>query len=385
MKLRILALAALFFFVFVQTPFAREDLVTEEKRLEEVEDRIRKEKKKVKKFSRKESTILGEVQRVNKRIVKERRELGRVESTLRVIKKKVAGTEAAISELASERSVLLRRLKARMKAMYMMNNGAALNVLFSTDLVDARAFGRRHKYMSIIMDSDAALIRRCEENLERLDDESLRLAGFKSDMESARSIAVRHKEGAERLRRSKMALLRGVRREKEKSLGVARELEQAASELKELVDSLRSKGGGVVRGRGDFASMKGRLPKPVAGKVVSFYGKVRHPRFKTVTFNNGIIIRASAGKPVKSVYNGKVIYTGWLKGYGQLMILDNGAGFYTLFAYLDKILKERGETVKKGEEIALVGETGIDASAGLYFEIRERGASVDPLKWLVSR
>ena len=385
MKFRILALAALFFFVFVQAPFAREDLVTEEKRLEAVKERIRKEKKKVKKFSRKESTILGEVQRVNKRIVKERRELRKVESTLRVIKKKVAGTEAAISELASERRVLLGRLKARMKAMYIMNNGAALNVLFSTDLDDARAFGRRHKYMSIVMDSDAALIRGCEENLKKLDDESLRLKGLKSDMESTRSAAIRHKGEAERLRRSKMALLRGVRREKKRSIGVARELEQAASELKELVERLRSEGGGVVRGRAGFAAMKGRLPKPVAGRVVSFYGKVRHPRFKTVTFNNGIIIRASAGKPVKSVYNGKVIYTGWLKGYGQLMILDNGAGFYTLFAYLDKILKERGEVVKKGEDIALVGETGIDASAGLYFEIRERGVSVDPLKWLVSR
>ena len=193
------------------------------------------------------------------------------------------------------------------------------------------------------------------------------------------------KKGAERLRRSKMALLRGVRREKNKSLGVARELEQAAIELKRLLERLRSEGPGAPRSRGGFASMKGRLPKPVAGRVVSFYGKVRHPRFKTVTFNNGIIIRASAGKPVKSVYSGKVIYTGWLKGYGQLMILDNGSGFYTLFAYLDKILKERGETVKKGEEIALVGETGIDASAGLYFEIRERGVSVNPLKWLVSK
>ncbi len=387
MKVRVLALAALFFFVFVQTPLAGNDVSREEQRLREVKERIETEKKRAKKFSREESTILGEVQKTNKKIVKERRKLRKVESSLRAIKKKVAKTEKAIDVLNSERSVLSDRLKARMKAMYVMNNGAALNVLFSTELSDVGAFGRKHKYLSMIMDSDLRLIRGAEENLKKLDDEHLRLNGLKEDVEATRSSAIRHKEGTERLRRSKMTLLKGVRREKKKSLSVARELEQAAIELKELLDRLRNEGSSERKGMGlgGFAAMKGRLPKPVVGKITSFYGKVRHPKFKTVTFNNGIVIRASAGKPVKSVHNGKVIYAGWLKGYGQLMILDNGAGFYTLFAYLEKILKGRGDMVRKGEVIALVGDTGMESLAGLYFEIRERGVSVDPLRWLASR
>jgi septal ring factor EnvC (AmiA/AmiB activator) len=382
MKILILVFAAIF--LLASSPFAREDLVKEEKRLEKVKERIKAEKTKARKFSRKETTILGELQRINKRIVKERKELGKVEGSLGRIQKKITGATTAIRGLEAERVVLLRRLKARMRAMYMMRNGAALNVLFSTDLQDSRTFGRRHKYLSIIMDSDAGLIRGTEENLERLGDERFRLKALRSDMEAARSTAIRHKEGAERLRRSRMALLRGVQRQKKRSLDVARELAHAASELTALVERLRSEGRGPG-GRRGFASMKGRLLRPVDGRVVSFYGKVRHPRFKTVTFNNGIIIKAPAGRPVKSVYSGKVIYTGWLKGYGQLMILDNGSGFYTLFAYLDKVLKGRGETVEKGTEIALVGETGMGASSGLYFEIRERGVSTDPLRWLVSR
>ncbi len=382
MKIRILVFAALF--VLASSSFAREDIVKEEKRLEEYRERIQKEKTKVKKFSRKETTILGQLQRINKKIVKERGALRKVEGSLGKIQKKITGATTAITGLEAERGLLTRRLKARMKAMYMMRNGAALNVLFATDLQDSMAFGRRHEYLSIIMDSDAGLIRGVEENLERLGDERSRLKALKGDMEAARSIAIRHKSEAERLRSSRMTLLRGVRREKKRSLGVASELEQAASELTALVERLGRRGPGPSR-PGGFASMKGRLVKPVNGKIVSFYGKVKHPRFRTVTFNNGIIIKAPVGRSVKSVYNGKVIYTGWLKGYGQLMILDNGSGFYTLFAYLDKVLKERGEAVKKGDEIALVGETGMGASSGLYFEIRERGVSTDPLKWLVSR
>jgi len=131
--------------------------------------------------------------------------------------------------------------------------------------------------------------------------------------------------------------------------------------------------------------MKGRLSMPVRGTVTSFFGKVEHPKFKTITFNNGIIIEAPAGSPVRSVYDGRVIYTGWLKGYGQLMILDHGEGFYTLFAHLDRFLKDRGEAVKKGESVALVGDTGPEASAGLYFEIRKRGVPEDPMNWVAGR
>ncbi|MBI5344160.1 MAG: peptidoglycan DD-metalloendopeptidase family protein, partial [Deltaproteobacteria bacterium] len=87
---------------------------------------------------------------------------------------------------------------------------------------------------------------------------------------------------------------------------------------------------------------------------------------------------------VRSVYGGKVAYAGWLKGYGQLLIIDHGGGFFTLFARLQKILKDKGDIVEKGADIALVGDTGVDASAGLYFEIREKGVPRDPMAWLAS-
>jgi septal ring factor EnvC (AmiA/AmiB activator) len=130
--------------------------------------------------------------------------------------------------------------------------------------------------------------------------------------------------------------------------------------------------------------MRGRLRLPVEGRIISSYGKVRHPKFQTVTFNNGIVIEARQGSVVKSVYDGKVAYTGWLKGYGQIVILDNGDGFYTLFAHLQKALKERGQEVKKGEDVGLAGDTGADGVAGLYFEIREKGIPRDPVPWFAS-
>ena len=124
---------------------------------------------------------------------------------------------------------------------------------------------------------------------------------------------------------------------------------------------------------------------PVDGKVVSLYGRVSHPTYKTVTFNNGIVIEARVGSPVRSVYDGRVVYVGWLNGYGQVMIVDHGSGFYTLFAYLSDVLKQKGEAVERGVEIALVGDSGPRASGGLYFEIRQKGVPRDPMAWLADR
>jgi septal ring factor EnvC (AmiA/AmiB activator) len=76
---------------------------------------------------------------------------------------------------------------------------------------------------------------------------------------------------------------------------------------------------------------------------------------------------------------------GWLKGYGQVMIIGHGGGFYTLFGHLFRVLKERGSKVIEGEVVALVGDSGIDGQAGLYFEVRESGVPRDPMTWLARR
>lgn len=354
-----------------------------EKKLEDVKQKLSREKTRIKRFKKKETTILGDIQRVNRNLVKKRAQLKKVEASLGRVKADIRDTEARIKPLERERKALLGRFNKRLKAMYKMRNGSALNVIFSAGLEDTATLARRSRYLTLLMDSDSDLIGKVDENITRLRDERLRLDVLKAELESSKRDAIAKRREAESIKRKKLALLRDVKNKKERSIRISEELNTAAEELSDLLERLRAGKGGF--GAGGFASMKGRLIRPVKGRVVSRYGKVRHPKFKTVTFNNGIMIDSPAGVSVKSVYDGKVIFTGWLKGYGQLMILDNGGGYYTLYAHLDNILKERGDVVKKGDEIAIVGDTGPQATPGLYFEIRERGVPKDPLKWLASR
>src|SRR5439155_27111648 len=127
---------------------------------------------------------------------------------------------------------------------------------------------------------------------------------------------------------------------------------------------------------------KGHLPFPTNGVVEVGFGKVVNPRFNTVTVQKGVDVRAAEGSRVFSVGPGAVVYAGWLKGYGTLVIVDHGGGYHSLYAHLQGSQVEVGNEVEEGEEIGTVGDTGSLKGAYLYFEIRKQGQAVDPLPWL---
>jgi len=138
---------------------------------------------------------------------------------------------------------------------------------------------------------------------------------------------------------------------------------------------------------------RGQLPWPTDGRVVTVFGREVHPRFGTEIVRRGIEIEAAPGAPVRAVASGAVLYRGWLRGYGNLVILDHGQGYYTLYAHATEVLADEGDTVRAGQAIARIGG-GAGARAGepdgaegprLYFEVRYQGRAEDPQLWLRPR
>ncbi len=121
---------------------------------------------------------------------------------------------------------------------------------------------------------------------------------------------------------------------------------------------------------------------PVVGEVLSGFGKQVHPVFKTVTMQKGIEIKAPFSAPIRSIFPGRVAHVGWMRGYGQLLIISHGDHYYTLFAHSSKVLVKQGDDVTAGQEIAEVGDSGSLKGPCLYFEIRRHSDPLDPLKWL---
>ncbi|OGP23098.1 MAG: hypothetical protein A2X93_02015 [Deltaproteobacteria bacterium GWC2_56_8] len=381
------AVLIVLFLALVAPVFAasKQEIIKKEKRLEDVRKQIREERKEVRAISEKETNVLGELETINKGLNEKRGDLNKIEGAMASLQARIGTANRNISRLVGELKSLSVRLKARLKAMYKMKRGETMEVLFSSE--SSRDLGRRHKYLTLIMDNDSALLAGYEKKLSELSLQRASLASLQAELSTSRKdIEVKSSE-AEALKKDRLSFLKGIKNEKDKKEKMIQELEEAASEMAALIEKLRLSEEKEKRvepeaGSTGFAAMKGRLRMPVQGTVVSLYGRVKHPKYQTVTFNNGIMIEAPVGSPVKSVGSGRVIYEGWLKGYGEVLILDHGGGFYTLYAHLSKVLKGKGAAISAGDEIALVGDTGPTASGGLYFEIRQKGVPRDPMAWL---
>lgn len=129
---------------------------------------------------------------------------------------------------------------------------------------------------------------------------------------------------------------------------------------------------------GAFAALKGRLRLPVKGDIAGRFGS---PRAEGGTTWKGIFIRAAEGAEVHAVAPGRVVFSDWLRGFGNLMILDHGDGFLSVYGNNESLLRQAGETVKGGDAVATVGNSGGNPESGLYFELRHQGQAFDPLKW----
>ncbi len=134
-----------------------------------------------------------------------------------------------------------------------------------------------------------------------------------------------------------------------------------------------------------LASLAGNLEWPVHGELIRGFGRSVHPRFKTVTLNNGFNIAAGTGAPVASVAAGTVEFSDHLPGFGQCVILDHGAGYYTLYAHLDRVFVDKGEQIARGQVVAEVGRPSGDEEPQLYFEVRQGRTPLDPGDWLKPR
>jgi septal ring factor EnvC (AmiA/AmiB activator) len=126
-----------------------------------------------------------------------------------------------------------------------------------------------------------------------------------------------------------------------------------------------------------FASRKGGLPRPVSGRIVTTFGRRYDPKASLYTFHKGVDIQAGAGSPVQAVFPGKVVYSGRIGGYGQLLIIDHGDQYYSLVGQLGEMLKAEGDEVREGEA---VGRSALDGIP-VYFEIRQRHIAVNPVPW----
>lgn len=128
-------------------------------------------------------------------------------------------------------------------------------------------------------------------------------------------------------------------------------------------------------------TIKRGMPRPVPGQILARYGS-KQPDGGSW---RGVLIDAPEGQPVRAVANGTVVFSKWVSGFGNILILDHGDDFLTIYAYNQSLLKEVGDVVRSGDVVANAGNTGGQLVSALYFELRHRGSPLDPMLYFKSQ
>jgi septal ring factor EnvC (AmiA/AmiB activator) len=165
-----------------------------------------------------------------------------------------------------------------------------------------------------------------------------------------------------------------------------KELAESAEDLQRLMDKIIAQEWTVPASWVPFTERRSRLDWPIEGRVITAFGAEKNPNFNTVVMNKGVEIAPAPDKSlVLAVHSGKVVYADYFQGYGNLLIVDHGLTYYTLYGHCSEFLAKVGDMVRAGQPVAVVGDTGSLKGECLYFEIRYRTKALDPLQWLKRR
>ncbi|WP_300457582.1 peptidoglycan DD-metalloendopeptidase family protein [Desulfobacula sp.] len=342
-------------------------------------DRLQTQEKMVETFSQKEVEIIEGLNEIDYAVNKARTKIMALSRESEQLAGKIAQYQQERDRLSKEMTLNREYAGKRLTALYKMSRIGRLDVPGRpTSVFD---FVLQQNSMKRIITSDVQLLERQDSVLEKFEilEQSLqREIQAKTALETDIKDQIRMNE---KEIRKKEVILKEIRGKKALSLAAVDALKQAARQLEARIDQIQ-KGAVAPAEEGDFSQYKGRLMIPVSGEIMSTYGPSMPKDYKVFTFQKGIDIRVERGEPVKSVFKGEIIFAQWLKGYGNLLIINHGDHYYTLYAHVEEIFKDKGETVETGEVIATAGDTGSIKGMCLHFEVRHHGKPLNPMKWL---
>jgi len=355
------------------------------KKLERLRSLMKKEQAELSRIMAREGGLLEKLDSLQIRLMESERRIEEFKTELQILEIETRELAEREHRLKAEADRLNRLMTRRIQARYRFGRLGYSRLLFEAgDLSD---FSRRRHYLEATFRADR----------KKLDQQRSLLAEWRraqSLLNSRRSLVFEFQAVLEEqfaLMASEQAalekMLAEIREERKKHKAVLAELRAGARKLEDVLAGLerinREEGEGALAGEsvGGFGSLRGRLCWPAAGPVLVKFGKRVHPRFNTEIMHNGVEIGAEPGAPVKAVEKGVVRFASWFQGYGNLVIVDHGGGYYTIYAHLAEFRAGVGQEVAAGQTIGTVGDTGSLEGPSLYFEIRHHRKPLNPESW----
>lgn len=327
-------------------------------------------------------SLAADLERLERALERVRELTRRSDRELTELDGQLARRQTELVQLRQQQEETERQLRKRLVALYKVGQIGLARALLSAASTPLE-LAEKYAFLARIVRHDRQLM---ADYRQQAADVELALAELQQLRERQAAVATQRRSEQAALNsagQAKKQLLAGLRTDEAKLAAALEELRAKAARLADLVKKLETAQTQPYTGKGaDFSAQRGRLSWPVTGKVRIGFGTTRHPDLGTLIESNGLEIAVPPQTPVKSVWAGRVLYASPLKGFGNLMVIDHGDKYYTLYAHAARFTQKVGDLVGPADVIAYSGHEGRDS---VYFEIRHRGEPVDPNLWLAPR
>ncbi len=353
------------------------------KKIRRLQQGIKIQKIRIVRSRKKAHSLLAELEKIDRRLQTRQQKLADLKKKLARREQMIHDEQVDINRVIAEKEHFKTHVQKRLTAYYQSGSISILDEFFAAhSLPDLLNF---EEYYHLMLQSDQNIIAAWQAKLTELNQAKDELIRGKNHLARLIEQITEEKKQLTTTRREKSALMTRVATEKKLYQQALTEIEAAAAGLSSTLEELGGKPSPpapqatdhtVQEFNGtDFAAQKGRLDPPVPGEVITNYGGGRLGLF-------GIDIKAEPGAAVKAVYDGRVVYADYLRGYGNLLIIDHGRQYFSVIARLAGLLKQKGNVVTTGELIGVMGENKALLGEGLHFEIRHGAEPQNPLQWL---
>ena len=360
------------------------DIEKFQKEAKRIDQKIEKKTSELLRFTRKEKAIVNSLNDIDMTLDNDRKNASLLKAELAALEKEIIKTKNDSDNFQKKIKTSEDYAALRLVAIYKLSWLGRIYVLASAQSV--YDLFRRKKALEHVLAYDENIWKNLMGNKMRLQHLLVELKLKKTEKLAVETDYKKQIEMMIRERKKRSKLLDDIRKKRSLQLAALESLNQAATELDQTINALKSELALFEprqrESSKDFSALKGLLNMPVKGKIVSFFGPHRNKKFNVLNFQSGIEIKADRGEPIRAVYDGRVLYAEWFKGYGNMIIIDHGDNYYTIYAHAQELFASKGDLVEKGEVVATVGDSGSMIGPSLHFEVRHHGKPVDPLKWL---
>ena len=289
---------------------------------------------------------------------------------------KINDNQAKLEKKQQEMQERMLIYRKRLRDIYINGQINYLDVLLGAK--DFSDFSSRMYLLQKIISRDLELLEKLKQDAAEINSRKEQLAAEMKEIKATQTELEAKKAKVNKLREQRAYMLYKAQEEEQSSQEEYERLLAISENIASMLRNMENAGGGAPAGQGGT----GQFMWPCNGPITSYYGWRTHPIFGTTKYHSGMDIAVDSGTPIHAADSGTIVYSGWLGGYGNCVMIDHGGGLVTLYAHNSALNVGEGQYVSKGTVVAYAGSTGYSTGPHCHFEVRLHGELTEPLNYL---